>query len=535
MYDLTEERTPASTARGFARATGIVAAFTILSKILGFVRDVVIASRFGATGLTDAFTAVFFGLSNAVSIAFGVALSTGFLPIFSEFRTAGREDRAWGVARITVIISGLGTLFLSLIVTIWARPILAAMFKLDQQSLNAAVTIARIILPVTILSSLYNIYQVALNSYGMFGIPAMATSLMNILTIGGALYLGPRFGISGLAWGAAAGMVTQVLILFAPMRRIRASRHHWRRTNDAATIEGARRVVTLAFPSLLSQIVGQGYQLIDKGLASRLSAGVISALGYAGRVVQVPVGVIAASVATATFPTLAAQASRHDDVGYARSLNTALRTAALFLIPFTAGMVIFRVPLTRALFERGAFTPAATHATASAMMFYAFSIVGQSFSLILNPAFSARKQTLLAFKISALGSGTNILVDYLLVGPLGYNGLALSSAIAASLQASVLYYIMCREVREVRELSLGLPLLKMLLAAVLMAWPALKVFGVLGVIWPKTGSAAEFIRLALAAGVGAVIYFALVALFRVGVLRPGAARTSGGSKGRGRA
>ncbi|MGE5560971.1 MAG: murein biosynthesis integral membrane protein MurJ [Chloroflexota bacterium] len=519
MLDVNEERSHNNTTRRLARATGIVAVFTILSKILGFIRDAVIASRFGATGLTDAFTAVFFGLSAAVSMAFGIALTTGFLPIFAEFRTSGREDRAWGVARITVLISGIGTLLLSAIAVIWARPIIAAMFELDQASLDAAVQMARIILPVTFLSSLYSIFQVALNSYGMFGIPAMATSLMNILTIGGAVYLGPRYGIAGLALGAAAGMVAQVLILFAPLHRVRGLGHLFRTRPDDAARAGAKRVVALAFPSLLSQFVGQGYQLIDKGLASRLSPGVVSALGYAGRIVQVPVGVIASSVATAAFPTLASLASKRDDRGYARSLHTALRTAALFLIPFTAGLVIFRVPLTRVLLERGAFTPEATQATASALMFYAFSIIGQSFSLILNPAFSARKKTLTAFKISALGSGTNILFDYLLVGSLGYRGLALASAVAATLQATLLYLIMGREVPDVRRFNLVTPLLKMLAAAVLMAWPALKVFSALAVVWPRTGNVAEFVRLSAAAGVGAVVYFALVALFRVGGLR----------------
>lgn len=520
-------RDPGSATRSLARATGVVAVFTIISKILGFVRDVVIAGRFGATGLTDAFTAVFFGLSAAVSMALGVALSTGFLPIFSEFRTAGREDRAWGIARLTVVISSLGTLLLSLIVTFWARPILGAMFELQPQALDSAVMIARIILPVTFLSSAYSIYQVALNSYGQFGIPAMATSLMNVLIILGALLLGPRLGIAGLAWGTAAGMAAQVLILFGPMHRIRRRRGLWSPPNDDAVRDGVRRVVALSFPSLLSQLVGQGYQLIDKGLASRLSPGIVSALGYAGRVMQVPVGVFASSVATAVFPTLAAQASRGDDRGFARSLNTSLRTAALLLMPFTVGLVIFREPLTRVLFQRGAFTAEATAATASALMFYSLSIVGQSFSLILNPAFSARKETLLAFKISALGSGTNILFDYLLVGPLGHNGLALSSAIAATVQASVLYLLMRREVPELKGLGLGRSLTKMLAASLLMAWPALRTFAWLGAVWPKAGTAAEFIRLAAAAGAGAIIYFALVALFGVdalATLRPGVRR-----------
>lgn len=505
-----------------AGATGVVAIFTVLSKVLGFVRDMVIADRFGATGLTDAFTTVFFGLSAAVSVALGSALASGFLPVFAEARGRDSVARAWGIARLTIFVAGGGTALVSLGATILARPILGRWFALSGASLDTAVLMARIILPVTFLSSIYSICQVALNAYGRFGIPAMAASVMNVLTIGGALILGPRLGIVGLAWGTALGMVAQVLILVAPLRRVRGlgSARLLKAGRDVATVVDLQQVILLAVPPFLSQMVNQGYQLIDKGLAAHLGPGTVSALGYAGRVTQVPVGVIAISAATAVFPTLAALASKADFDGFAGSVTAALRAALTLLVPFSVGLIIFGRPLTQVLFERGAFTPQATAITSAALSVYALSVVGHSVTLILSPAYSARRDTLTAFKITALGAGTNILLDCLLVARFGYLGLAMATAIATNLQAAVLYTVLCRRVPALRRWHIGATMARMAVAALVMIPPALWAFAQLQAKWAAMGSIAQFTRLGAAAGLAAVVYFAVARLLGVGLMRP---------------
>lgn len=509
----------AAAVRTVARATGILAIFQVLSKVLGFVRDLVIAGRFGATGLTDGYNLVFFGLSGAVSAALGIAVSTGFLPIFSEFRANGREEEGWGVARVTLLFSGAISVIVSVLLAVFARPLLATLFHLEPAAYEAAVVMARIILPATAFSSLFAIIQVMLNAYNKFGMPALAMSVMNILTIVGATLLSRWYGITGLAWGTFFGMLSQVVILIRPLAQVGG----WRRLlrdrlgGRAGVLNGVRRVYLLALPPLLSQVVAQAYQLIDKGLASTLAPGSVSALGYAARVIGVPVGVIAASVGTAAFPTLSALASRGDDRNFARSLSSALRTAAVLLIPASVGLIIFRVQFIRVLFQRGAFTAEATWLTAGALAFYSISILGQSFSLILSPAFSARKNTLAAFKVIAAGSVINVLCDYLFIRSLGHLGLALASAVATTIQASVLYAWMRRDVPEFRGWGLGTAMVKMGVAALVMVPAALYAFKLAGAVLPGSGTVVEFIRLALAGGVGAIVYFVGIGLMKVSI------------------
>lgn len=507
----------AAAVRTVVKATGVLAVFQILSKVLGFVRDLVIAGRFGATGLTDGYNAVFFGLSAAISSALGIAVSTGFLPIFSEFRTSGREREGWGVARLVLLFSGAASVVISVLAAIFARPLLALLFNLEPAAYEAAVVMARIILPATAFSSLFAIIQVTLNAYGRFGTPALAMSVMNVLTIFGATLLSRWFGIAGLAWGTFIGMLSQVLILIRPLASVGGWRRllHDRISGTAGVVDGARRVWMLALPPFLSQIVSQGYQLIDKGLASTLAPGTVSALGYASRVIQVPVGVIASSVGTASFPTLAALASRGDNRNFARSLSSALRTAALLLIPASVGMIAFREPFIRVLFQRGAFTKTATDLTAGALAFYSVSIIGQSFAMILSPAFSARKNTLATFKVIAVGSVINILSDFFFVRYIGHLGLALASAIAATFQAAVLYIWMRHDVPEFRGWGLGKAMAKMVFAALAMVPPALWVFGRVARL-VGTGTLGELICLGCAAVVGGVVYFLLLAVLRVG-------------------
>ncbi|MBF0380370.1 MAG: murein biosynthesis integral membrane protein MurJ [Magnetococcales bacterium] len=421
------------------RAVGTISFFTLLSRILGFVRDVVIARIFGAGMGADAFF-VALKLPNFLRRLFAEgAFSTAFVPVFSDYLKEGDDDATkeavkavfTSLTTVLVVVVGIGQIAMPLI--IW---IIAPGFTDDPEKYQLTVDMTRITFPYIFFISLVALAGGILNSYHRFALPAFTPLLLNITMIIGALYIAPLMErpIIGLAIGVLLGGVAQLAIQLPALKKIGVSfsfRWNWQHP-------AIKRILLLMGPSLLGVSVAQINLLFDIFLASWLREGSISYLYYADRLVEFPLGLIGIAMGTAILPALSAKASSGDSEGLRADLDFGLRLVLIINIPATVGLLVLREPILSLLFERGAFDQEATLLTAQALFAYGLGLAAFSAVKVLAPAYYAMKDTKTPVRIAIICMVSNMVLNIILMFPLQHAGLALATTIAAFLNAILL-------------------------------------------------------------------------------------------------
>ncbi|MHB9143928.1 MAG: murein biosynthesis integral membrane protein MurJ [Symbiobacteriia bacterium] len=497
--------------RSFARATTLVTALAIGSKLLGFVRDQVIALYFGASGRTDAYV-VAMTIPALISGILVGPVGTAFLPVFSE-RLAGKDrEGAWALSDIVFTLTG-GVAFVlaafGLAAAPWLVRLMAPGFSGDTYRL--AVTATRIVFPAIALASLAGPLKAELNSFHHFTAPAAGPILQNATTLAALVGLVglAGMGVEGLAIGFSAGMALSAIAQF-PALVHRGFRYRPRLDlNDP----GVRRTIALAGPLVLGALFSQAYVLVDRGLASGLPAGSIAALNFADKLRQLPLGIFVAAVATVIYPSLSEMAARNDRAGLQDVLGTGLRLVALVTVPAAVGLIVLRQPIVRLLFQHGAFDAAATLTTSSALLYYAVGMVGLAANLVLMTVFYSLRDTVTPVFISAGGTVLNIALDYLLVGPMAHTGLALANSVSALAVTAFLLFGLRRRLGSLRYGETGTALTKILAASAAMALVLLVLQR-----WPILGGAGlrgQLLSLGLAVAIGGATYLVGVLALRV--------------------
>jgi putative peptidoglycan lipid II flippase len=429
--------------RAVARAAAVVGAATLASRVLGFVRDLVVARAFGAGPLTDAFF-VAFRLPNLLRrlVAEG-ALSSAFIPVFTEYVTTRRREDTREMLRAVIgdmalLLGGLsvlGVLGAPLVVRMMAPgffgdPVLGAL----------TVRLTRLMFPYLFLVGLAAMAMGILNAHRHFLLPALSPVALNVGIIGAALWLAPHLDepVTGLAIGVLVGGAGQVLLQLpalarhgVPVRPALALRH-----------PAVRRIVGLMAPVAVGQSATQVGTLINTVIASFLSAGSVSYLYYADRLVEFPLGIFGIAIATAVLPTLSEQAARRDTRAVRETLSFALRLAAFVSLPAAVGLLVLREPIVRVLYEHGRFGPAETAGTAAALAMYALGLVGFTGAKIGAQAFYALGDTRTPMRVSVGAVALNCALAAALAGPLGHAGLALATSVAATGHATLLVILL---------------------------------------------------------------------------------------------
>jgi len=411
-----------------------IAAATAVSRVLGLVREVVVADQFGASGAYDAYLIAFFIPHMLRRLLAEGALSSAFIPLYAERLNANRRsaDRFASVvvsAGLVVFpaLTALGVLLAPVYV-----PLLADGFNAAQREL--AVHLSRITFPFIGLAGLAAIVMGVLNSHGRFGLPALMPAFFNVAVILSVL-VWRGLGVDALALGVLLGGAAQ-LLLQLPLLRGRLTfgwRLDWRD-------DGLRRMLKLLLPAAIGLAVVQINLLVDNKLASHLPEGGISALQYAIRLFQLPMGLVAVAVSTAILPRLSVQAVS----GLVKPLRQGVELCALILLPATVGLLLLGKPTIELLFEHGAFTPQATLRTANALQFYALGLLPYGLATVLTRAFYALKDGKTPVWLSGIAVGVNVALSLLLVGPMGVGGLALATSIAGWAQFAATWWVLAR-------------------------------------------------------------------------------------------
>lgn len=453
------------TTENAAKAAGMISLMFLLSRILGFVREN-LSGRLFERFETDAFFAAFIIPDIMYYLLVGGALSAAFIPIFTEYLTKGEEAEGWKVAATFInIVILLLTLFtvLGVIFADYVAFLEAPHFPADKMRL--LVDLTRVMFPAVCFTALAGLTGGALNSYQHFLAPALGPIFYNLAIIGGAFWLGPHFGIKGMAVGVVAGAIGNFLIQWSFLRQFSHGRYRLGQIDLANP--GFRRMLKLMIPALLGLSATQANLWITNVMASSLPEGSITALRFANRLIQLPIGIFAAGVATAFFPLLSRLSVQKEMEGFKDTLSLALRSIFFIMIPAAVGLMMLRYPIIKVLFEGQKFTPADTRLTAYALLFYSLALFAHAGILMLPRAFYALQDTKTPVTVSIVSVSLSIILNwfFLRYTRLGVGGFALSFSIMGFVNMILLMSVLRRKINGIRGQAIGKSFFKTCMSA----------------------------------------------------------------------
>ncbi len=493
------------------RSVATVGGYTLVSRVLGFVRDVLMAAMLGAGPVADAFF-VAFKLPNFFRRLFAEgAFNAAFVPLYAgTLTTEGQASaRAFAEQAQAVVAASLLVLVLALELAMpWVVAVIAPGFTETPARFALAVDLARITMPYLFFIALVSLMAGVLNGLGRFAAAAAAPILLNLCLIA-ALLWGARFAPTAahaLAWGVAGAGLAQFIWMAAASLRAGAPL----RPRRPRLTKKVRRLVVLMVPGAIGAGVVQINLLVDLVIGSLLPFGSISYLFFADRLNQLPLGVVGIAVGTALLPLLSRQLKAGDEAAAMNSLNRAIEVGMLLTLPAAAALIAIPWPIVTVLFERGAFGPEAAAATAAALAAYAAGLPAYVMIKILAPGFFARQDTVTPVKVASVCVAINIVLNLLLMEPLAHVGIAVATAVAAWINALTLAALLRRRGHLTVDARLASRLPRVAFASAVMAAGLWAVAGLLGG-WLAGPLALQVLALGVLVG-GGLIGFALLAL-----------------------
>ncbi len=494
--------------KAILKATAVVSFFILLSRVLGLVRDVVIARQFGATFYNDAYVSALKVPTMIFTVISG-ALVTATVPVFTEYAAAGRRQEAWRVFE-TVAWAVFFLYAASALLGIAAAPLLVKLvvpgFAGEVASLTAG--LVRILLPVMIFTGLASLFSGLLNANQIFGLPAFSNSVNNIFIIAAAVLLGSAFGIYGLAAGTVAAAAAMAAVQLPALVKAGFSLRPYLDIRHP----GVRKVFALALPSAAGITVNQLNVYVTGVLASWLPEGSISALSYADRLVQFPVSLFVLALGTAVFPALSERAAANDRAAFAATLAGSLKAVVFAIVPVAAGAAVLHYPVVALIYRRGAFDERAVELTSSALLFYSLGLVGQAAGILLTRGFYSLQDTRTPVAVSLAVFFLNTALSLALIGPLKHTGLALASALSSLAYMALLYRFLRRKVPDLAGRGMAFFAARVLAASLLMALAVWALDARMAAALGSETAAALAVRLGASVLLGFLVYAAAVAL-----------------------
>lgn len=454
--------------RRLFKSAALVGQMTLVSRISGFARDIVIAWGFGAGSAADAFF-VAFRIPNLFRRFFAEgAFAQAFVPVLAEYRER-RPDAVRALVASMAGVLGLAVTAVSLLGALAAPAlvyIFAPGFADSPAQLGLTADMVRITFPYLALISLTALAGGVLNTFGRFAIPAITPVLLNISLILAVLLLAPRLAVpvKALAWGVFAAGLAQLLLQLPALAREGLLPRPTFRPRDP----GVRQVGRLMVPALFGASVSQLNVVIDTIMASFLVSGSVSWLYYSDRLVEFPLGIFSIALATVILPGLSSRHSRGETAQFAATLDWALRLTLIIVLPAATGLFVLAGPLIGTLFFYGEMTSHDVHMAAWSLQAYALGLIGFSFVKVLAPGFYSRQDTRTPVKVGLVAMFANLTLNLLLVGPMAHAGLALATALAACINAGALFWLLRRCGALVVQPGWALLLLRVALASVMM-------------------------------------------------------------------
>ena len=432
--------------RSIAKAAGLIGAATLSSRILGLVRDVILARLLGATMAADAFFIAYRVPNMFRELLAEGSMASAFIPVFTEYHARRSKRETWELA------SAVFTTLLSLVTVIAVIGVIAAPtivwmlapgFHEDSERITLTTTLTRIMFPYLIFVSLAAVTMGILNSLRAFAAPAFAPVLFNVCIIAFALVLSPSLEepVMGVAVGVVVGGLAQFVVQLPGVQR-RGLLFQWLFNPGHP---GVRKIGWLMVPSLLGLSVTQINVTVSTILASYFPGGP-TYLFYGMRLIQFPLGIFGVALATAILPALSEQASRRDVNELRETVGFGLRMIGFIILPAMVGLIALRRPIVHVVFEHGAFSPADTQGTAAALLAYAVGLWAFAGTRVIVAAFYALQDTKTPAVTAVMAMLINVGLAVLLMKPFAHAGLALATALSAMVNVGALMTVLTRRV-----------------------------------------------------------------------------------------
>jgi putative peptidoglycan lipid II flippase len=493
-----------------ARYAGVTGIATLTSRLLGLVRDQVLAAYFGAGNDMDAFVLAF-RIPNLTRDLFAEgAMSAAFVPTFTRELALNGKAEAWRLGNNVITSLAIVTGALVVAGMVFARPLVglyAADFAKVPGKIDLTIDLARVVLPFLTMAAIAAAAMGMLNSLHHYFIPALAPAMFNVATIALVVLLAPLMPSIGLrpivavAIAALVGGFGQVAIQWPSLR---AEGFRYRpvfRPRDPAL----QRVLVLMGPGTIGLAATQVNLFVNTVLATSQGTGAASWLTYAFRVMYLPIGLFAVSIGTAVLPAVSRHAAVGDAAAIRRTVSRGLGLMITLNLPATFGLLVLATPIVELLFERGMFGPSDTAATAAAVRLYAIGLAGYSAARIASPTFYALGDSRTPAVVSGVVILVNVVVSITLVHTIGFAGLALGTSIASIANAAILLVLLRRRLRGLDGARLAVTVAKMTVAAAVMATAAAGIHAAAASVLPGAHLTARALRLSAAIGGGLAV------------------------------
>ena len=516
----TDIPSPVQHSERIARAASLAGAATLTSRLLGLVREQVLAALFGAGDDMDAYL-VAFRIPNLVRDLFAEgAMSAAFVPTFTRHLTVHGKKDAWrlgnNVLNALLLITGLvvviGILFATPLVTAYAGNFAAVPGKVE-----LTVRLARIMFPFLMLVAVAAAVMGMLNSLRHYFVPSLAPATFNVAAIACAFALTPLmppFGyprIMSMALAALLGGLAQVLVQWPSLRR---EGYRYEPTLDLRD-PGLHRVLVLMGPGTIGLAATQVNLFVSTLLATGQGTGAVSWLQYAFRVMYLPLGIFGVSIATAVLPAAARHAAMQDRTAIRNTITSGIALMLAVNIPATFGLLALSHEIIRLLLERGRFAPADTVATATALRLYAIGLVGYSTTRITSPVFYALGKSRVPVALSVTSVTVNLILSLILVREMGFSGLALATSIAALVNGTLCVVMLRAQLDGIGGRALIVSLLKVAAASAAMSAVVVTVNRLLYEFTSEGGTLQQFVALAVTIGAGLIALAIAARLLRI--------------------
>jgi len=490
------------------------------SRVLGLVRDLVLAHQFGARDAMDAYN-VAFRLPGMVRDLFAEgAMSAAFVPTFTQHLGASGQPAAFrlgnNVFNALLVVTGAVALLLML-----AAPPLVSMFASDYHAVpgkfELTVLLARIMLPALTFIALAAAVMGMLNSLHHYFVPALAPAMFNVVTIVAALAVMPLSRIGGvapitiIAIATIVGGLAQLGLQWPLLRR---EGFRWRPELNWRD-EGLARILVLMGPGTLGMAATQVNVFVNTWLATSQGTGAVSYLQYAFRIMYLPIGLFGVSIATAVLPAVSRHSARSDDRAIRTTLADGLSLMMMLNVPATVGLIVLAHPIVQLLLERGRFTPDATIATAAALQWYAVGLVGYSVTRIASPTFYALGRNRTPVAVGIVTIIVNVVLNLALVRLYSFRGLALGTSLAALFNGIVLMALLRHRLAGLDGTRLAGSFVRIVTAAIVMGVAAHWMMQMLESWVRGDALAAQIVRLGGTIGVALLVLAGTAWLLRI--------------------
>lgn len=503
-----------------ARSAGVIGLATLASRLLGLVRDQIVAVFFGTGMAADAY-AVATRLPTLLRDLFAEgAMSAAFVPTFSRTVQRDGKEAAWrlGSQVVNALLLVTGTLVVAGIVfAVPLTELYAWEFQDDEPGKFAlTVQLVRITMPFLLLIAVAAAFMGMLNALKRFFIPASSPALFNVVFIVSTAVLVPIFARTGVEAALALGIamllggVMQIAVQWPALRQ-EGYRHRWILNFSD---RGLREVLFLMGPGTLGVAAAQINLFVNTTLATH-EPGAAAALGYAFRLMYMPIGIFGVSVATAAIPDLARHASGGAYDRMRSTLSWGLRLMLMLSVPATLGLIVLASPIVELIYQYGKFDTGSTDAVAAALAFYAPGIVGYSVVKIASPSFYALQDARTPMVVSLITIGLNLGLNLWLHAWMGFTGLALGTGIAANVNAGLLLYLLSRRVGGIEARRVWWSLVKIVAASLVMAAVAYGTHAWLRDLFPDTGALMRVVRVGAAIGAAVTTLAAAAWVMRI--------------------